>query len=315
LVISSAVSITTVSLPNATQNVAYSQQLQATGTAPLTWIVTGGTLPAGLSLTTAGLLQGTPTEVGSQTVTITVTDARGISSARDFTIVVDPPIPTLAIPGLPTTLRTRQQLDVSLVLATPYPSALSGQLKLTFTSSAEIPSDDPMTQFSTGSRVTTFTIPVGTTTAVFPSKLMLLTGTVAGTVRITATFDNGPADVPVATVDIPATAPQITDISAVRTASGLNVQITGYAPSRRVQSVEFSFEVKDGGKTKRVPLTRNVEAEFVEWYRNPSSTTFGSSFSFLQSFNIQGDTTAIEGVSVRLTNAQGSTASSTVQPK
>jgi hypothetical protein len=94
------------------------------------------------------------------------------------------------------------------------------------------------------------------------------------------------------------------------------VQITGFAPSRRIVSVDFTFDVRNENKTQRVgPLTRTVDSEFAEWYRNSASIAFGSSFSFLQSFSVSGDVNAIVGVTVRLTNAQGSNTSVTVAPK
>jgi len=136
---------------------------------------------------------------------------------------------------------------------------------------------------------------------------MLLPGTVAGTVTLTANIDNGPS-LPVATVEVSALAPQITNVAGVRTLQGLEVQITGYASSRRVTNVEFSFEVKSGNSTITVPLTRNVDSDFAAWYRSSSSIPFGSAFSFVQSFTVtQGDLSAIQAVIVRLTNAQGST--------
>jgi hypothetical protein len=315
MAVSTVVSITTTTLPHAIQNVAYSQQLQASGTSPFTWIVSVGTLPNGITLSATGLLQGTPTDVTSQTFTVTVTDARGGSATKDFTLVVDPTLPAFSVPGLPATLTNRQVTDIALNLATPFPSAVTGQLKLTFTSVAEVPADDPMTQFSTGTRLVSFSIPANTTAAVFTSKIMLLTGTVAGTVKLTASIDNGPSDLPVASVDIPAVAPQITNITATRGAGGLDVQITGFAPSRRVSTVQFSFDVKVGNATNNVTLSRSVDPDFNSWYTNASSVTFGSAFSFVQSFTIQGDATAITGVTVKLTNAQGSTTSATVQPK
>ena len=43
--------VTTISLPNATQNVAYSATLTASGgTTPYSWSITAGTLPTGLHL-------------------------------------------------------------------------------------------------------------------------------------------------------------------------------------------------------------------------------------------------------------------------
>src|SRR5205823_4811885 len=44
----------------------------ATGTAPFNWIVSAGTPPTGLSLSTAGALTGTPTVLGQTTFTVQV---------------------------------------------------------------------------------------------------------------------------------------------------------------------------------------------------------------------------------------------------
>jgi len=311
LPITKPLAITTLSLPDGIQNADYSQQLQSTGgTAPFTWLVTGGTLPAGLTMTTDGLIQGKPTVVGQQNLTATVTDSLGMTVSSNFDLVIDPPIAALAIPSLPDVLKPRSIVGVQLSLSQPHPSPLSGQLSLLFTSSAEVPSDDPMTQFSSGSRVVKFTIPANTTAAVFPSQVMLLTGTVAGTVRLTASFDNGPSDVPVASTIIAGSAPQITNVAAVRTSGGLELRVTGYSPPRRVTSAEFAFDVKTGSTTQRITLQRDVDADFAAWYRNTASTAFGSAFSFVQSFTVQGDTSLIQTVTVRLANAQGSMSSS-----
>jgi len=307
IVVGNPLTITTASLPNAFQNLAYSQQIVATGTAPLTWSVTSGTLPTGLTLASNGTVQGTPTGLGSSSFTATVIDGRGATNARNFTIVVDPAIGTFSVPGLPANIRPTQPSDVEVTLSAPHPSTLTGKLVLTFTSKAEVAGDDPNLKFSTNSRTVDFTVPANTTSAVFPSRIMLLPGTVAGTVTLTANIDNGPS-LPVATVEVSALAPQITNVAGVRTLQGLEVQITGYASSRRVTNVEFSFEVKSGNSTITVPLTRNVDSDFAAWYRSSSSIPFGSAFSFVQSFTVtQGDLSAIQAVIVRLTNAQGST--------
>jgi hypothetical protein len=302
---------TLLNLPDGIQNVDYTQQLQSTGgTSPFTWLVTKGTLPAGLILTTDGVFQGKPTGIGFQSFTVTVTDSLGVTASSNFNLAIDPPISALAAPSIPGVLNERDHIQVQLSLLEPRSSPLSGQLSLSFTSSAEVPGDDPMTQFSTGSRVVRFTIPANSTGAVFPSGTMLLTGTVAGTVSLSASFDNGPSDVPVASTTIAASAPQITNVAAVRTSAGLEVQITGYSPSRRVTSVEFAFDVKTGNTTQLVTLQRNVDADFGAWYHNTTSTAFGSAFSFVQSFAVQGDTSVVRAVTVRLANPQGSTSSS-----
>jgi hypothetical protein len=71
--------------------------------------------------------------------------------------------------------------------------------------------------------------------------------------------------------------------------------------------------VKNGSSTTQVPLTESVDAAFAAWYNRAASVPFGSSFSFVQSFNVTGGTSAILDVSVRLTNAQGSTTSGPVK--
>ena len=55
-------------LPQGTVSAAYSYTLAATGgTAPYTWAVSSGALPAGLSLATTGVVSGTPTTAGTNT--------------------------------------------------------------------------------------------------------------------------------------------------------------------------------------------------------------------------------------------------------
>jgi hypothetical protein len=85
------------SLAAATQGTAYNQPLTATGgTGTPTFAVTSGTLPAGLSVTIAGLLSGTPTAAGSSTFTVTAT-ASGCTGSKSYTLVVNPACPTISI--------------------------------------------------------------------------------------------------------------------------------------------------------------------------------------------------------------------------
>jgi len=66
-----------------TANTAYSQTLTGSGgTAPYTFAVTAGTLPAGLTLSAAGLLSGTPTATGTFNFTVTGTDSVNCAATR-----------------------------------------------------------------------------------------------------------------------------------------------------------------------------------------------------------------------------------------
>lgn len=77
LTINAPLAITTTSpLPAGVVGTAYSTTLAASGgVAPYSWTTTAGTLPAGLVLSTAGVLSGTPTAPAAAAFTIQVTDA------------------------------------------------------------------------------------------------------------------------------------------------------------------------------------------------------------------------------------------------
>ena len=63
-------------MPSGAVTVAYNATLTASGgVSPYTWSVISGTLPQGLTLSSGGVLSGTPTAAGSSTVTIQVTDS------------------------------------------------------------------------------------------------------------------------------------------------------------------------------------------------------------------------------------------------
>src|SRR5271165_3491847 len=71
-----SLTITSTSLPAGTVGVGYSTTLAATGgLKPYTWAVLSGNLPLGLSLTSTGVISGTPTTTGTPTFTVQVSDS------------------------------------------------------------------------------------------------------------------------------------------------------------------------------------------------------------------------------------------------
>ncbi len=101
-VVCPAIVVNPASLPNATRGVAYNQTLSGSGgTAPYTFAVTSGSLPANLSLSSAGALTGTPTSVGSSTFTVTATNGGGCTGSRSYTLNVVCPTLTLSPATLP----------------------------------------------------------------------------------------------------------------------------------------------------------------------------------------------------------------------
>lgn len=82
-------------LPNATLGVAYTQTLQATGgLPPYTYTVTSGSLPAGLSLSSTGVVSGTPTAVGASSFTITATDSQTTPQQASLPLTMQVVYPT-----------------------------------------------------------------------------------------------------------------------------------------------------------------------------------------------------------------------------
>jgi uncharacterized protein (TIGR03437 family) len=88
-------------LPNGTINLIYNGPngvsfTSSGGTAPITWSVTTGTPPPGLSLSGAGVLSGTPnasiTQATTSTFTVTATDAHSITASAQYSITVYPQV-------------------------------------------------------------------------------------------------------------------------------------------------------------------------------------------------------------------------------
>jgi hypothetical protein len=91
-----AVTVLPATLPNGTVGTAYAQTLTGSGgTAPYTFGITAGALPAGLVLAPTGTITGSPTTAGSTGVTIRATDASGCFGERAYTIVITTAVPTL----------------------------------------------------------------------------------------------------------------------------------------------------------------------------------------------------------------------------
>src|SRR5438067_316619 len=94
-----AIAISATSLPAATNGIAYpSFALSETGgIAPFTWSVSSGALPAGMSLSSAGVFSGTPAQIASFLFTVKATDANGCFGTQTLSIIVNPKCPGLVI--------------------------------------------------------------------------------------------------------------------------------------------------------------------------------------------------------------------------
>jgi len=156
---------------------AYSKQLTAAGGTPPypSWALTSGALPAGLTLSPAGLLSGMPTSVGTYSFTIQVADSASptpATASRAFTLTVDPlglfnPLPTqrafaqsvgttavkvqfAGVAGVPVTGATAVVVNVEV-----YKPSVAGYLRVTpFSQDAQVATQE----FATGQTISNLVV-------------------------------------------------------------------------------------------------------------------------------------------------------------
>ncbi len=152
-----AITITPASLPNAPVNAAYSVTFSAAGgVGPYTFTTFAGALPSGLTLSTSGILSGTPTTPGSFTFDVRAADSSGCATIRNFTLVVGSTTTCPAITIFPATLADATQNS-------PYNAALGA---------------------SGGTPPYSFSL----TSGVLPPGLTVASGGITGTPTVTGTF-------------------------------------------------------------------------------------------------------------------------------
>ncbi|GAB3791141.1 putative Ig domain-containing protein [Dyella agri] len=107
--------ITPPTLPNPQQAAVYHQQLSASGGAgSYTYTVTQGSLPAGLVLSSAGLLSGTPTVNGPFSFSVTVKDGDNFTGTQSYSVTVSaPPVPTVSAKAASTPYNAAVSIDLT----------------------------------------------------------------------------------------------------------------------------------------------------------------------------------------------------------
>ncbi|HIT25277.1 MAG TPA: Ig domain-containing protein [Candidatus Enterenecus avicola] len=156
-----APAITTESLPGGTVGEPYTETiLAATGDASITWSVSNGSLPAGLSLSKDGKITGTPTTEGTSTFTVTATNNIG-SDSREFTLKIEKPafIPVTDLELNKDSL-TLQEKGSDTLIATVKPADATNQdvtWESSDTSIATVSADGTVTAISAGNATITAT--------------------------------------------------------------------------------------------------------------------------------------------------------------
>jgi trimeric autotransporter adhesin len=189
------ITLTPATLPGGTTGTAYSQTVTAAGgTAPYTYALSSGTLPAGLTLNPGtGVLSGTPTTAGPYSFAITATDANSFTGTQSYTLTISQGTSTItwATPAAITygTALGATQLDASSPVAggfTYSPIAgtvlTAGTHTLTATFTPTNTTDD-----TTATATVTLMVNQAKPTITWATPAAIAAGTALGTAQLDAT--------------------------------------------------------------------------------------------------------------------------------
>ena len=263
--------ITTTSTLNlGVTGTAFSQTLSATGgSGTYSWSVSSGTLPASLTLSSTGVLSGTPTVAGTYNFTAQVTDSTDSTAAQSYTITISAPSNLTITTTSPLTaayLGTSYSQALSASSGTaPYTwtlnsGALPGGLTL---SSAGVLSGTP-----TAAGLFTFAVQVadsanGITTKTLSLEVFLATAAngigiphPSDTTTYTVTDGANTVQVPTGMVYVPSSSFTYGPSTTTPVIAASTVTLKGYCIGRyHVTNAEFLAFINDTGATQYIPNT------------------------------------------------------------
>ncbi|OYW71619.1 MAG: hypothetical protein B7Z37_27275 [Verrucomicrobia bacterium 12-59-8] len=121
---------------------AYSQVFAATGgTAPYHFTIGGGAVPAGLSLSSAGVLNGTPTTAGTFSFTVQATDAVALIAQKTYSLTIQTPLAVWTASQF--TVAEQTDSSVSGILADPNHNGVSNLLEFALNRDPKAPNFSP----------------------------------------------------------------------------------------------------------------------------------------------------------------------------
>ncbi|MGN7102218.1 putative Ig domain-containing protein [Ralstonia holmesii] len=286
-----SVTVSPATLPNPAIASAYSQTITAAnGTAPYTYAVTAGALPAGLSLSTTGVLSGTPTAGGTFNFTVTATDANSFTASRAYSVTIGAPTVTVnpaAATSAQVTTAYSQTFSATGGTA-PYTYAVTtGTLPagLSLNASTGVLSGTPTTlgsstftvratDSSTGtgapySGTRSYTITVGQVIGTAPAITATTMSTAPITLHATANATGGPFS-SIAIVSPPA--------SGTAVVNGLDIV---YTPTPTTSgAVNFTYAlINTAGTSAPIPVTVNVNAVPIAVAQKQATTSSGQAVS------------------------------------
>ncbi|MBC7925383.1 MAG: choice-of-anchor D domain-containing protein [Bryobacteraceae bacterium] len=211
------------------------------------------------------------------------------------------PRPTITIET--PAIRSSEQGRVSVRLVAPSKSFVKGALRLELRPAGTIRDNDAAAMFTSGSRTVAFDIAPGDEVIRFRGETSAIfqAGTTAGTIVFVVEAGGWTEQQSVVVSPEPV---RLTASSAVRSASGIDLMLTGFDNSRSLDDLSFTF-YSNGQPLAGMPVRIAAGADFGRWW---TTSTLGGVFQVKAAFPISGDASKVTGVDVKVTNSVGTTA-------
>lgn len=166
---------------------------------------------------------------------------------------------------------------------------------------------DQTIQFSTGGTSVNFTIPAGSTKANFSGapNVTFSTGTIAGTITLTANVSTPTAISAVATQTVVAKpiSPTISGVKLSQTSGGVTVVVTGYSSTDDMLSGVFEFALSSNATITTNFISVPVSFYFEPYYGTAAASATGSEFTLTVPFTVTGNPKDLVGVTVTMINS------------
>ena len=229
----------------------------------------------------------TPRTTGARQGSLTIGD-------RSYPLLgtgVDPPLPkpTVSLDLKPAA--SAQQGALIVRFDAPAETSGTGTATLDFSGTA-----DAAIAFASGGRRTTFTIAPGDLQAVLPFQTGTTAGVLTFTVQVGGSIDQQ-------SVTIAAVPPSISATQAMRSASAVEIRITGFDNTRSLGALSFTFYDAAGNALAPGPIRTDAAADFARYF---AGSDLGGVFLLRAVFPVTGDAALVASCEATLANSAGS---------
>ena len=210
-----------------------------------------------------------------------------------------PPLPDALITFASASMRSGQQGKLTVKLASPAKSSASGTLTLEFRPSMGNVADDAAVQFLPNStRSLAVSVTEGATAVA--TDQVFQTGTTAGILTFNLKLES---QVRTAALTIPPEAIRLDEAHLTRTASGIEINVSGFDNARTTSNALFTFLDRTGQPLPGSPYRGNVTDLFTRHFKD---SLLGGMFRMTAAFPIVGDPATIATVQLEMQNSIGS---------